>query len=119
MYQALPSYLTIKESTIHGLGLFAKEDIPKNTLLGLTHIKYQNVEDNYIRTPIGGFYNHSNNPNCYSHFSNELLEIYQGSVVAFNNNHNIENPQYRYLVSIRDIQKGEEITSTYNLYKIK
>ena len=118
MYQALPSYLTIRESKIHGLGLFAKEIIPKNTLLGLTHIKNDLFEDNYIRTPIGGFYNHSENPNSYSYLTDTLLERYVGQVIgSFESFENKD--KYRYLVSLTDIKKNEEITSKYNLYQIK
>lgn len=118
MYQALPCYLTVKESSIHGLGLFAKEDISKNTLLGLTHIKNDLFENNYIRTPIGGFYNHSENPNCYSLLTDELLEKYVGTVIA-DFGLNEEKDKFRYLISLKDIKKGEEITSKYKLYHIK
>lgn len=117
MYQTLPSYLIIKQSKIHGLGLFAKEDIPKNTLLGLTHIKNDLFENNYIHTPIGGFYNHSENPNCYSYLSDSLLERYVGQVIgSFESFENKD--KYRYLISLTDIKKNEEITSKYNLYNI-
>ena len=63
MYRPLPKCLTIKKSPIEGLGLYATEDIKANTFLGITHILDENFENNYIRTPLGGFYNHSNNPN--------------------------------------------------------
>lgn len=120
MYRALPSHVTIKESKIHGLGLFAKEDIPKNTLLGLTHIKHELFQDNYIRTPIGGYYNHSDDPNCYSLLTDELLEKYVGTIIGnFGLNENENKDKFRYLISLKDIKKGEEITSKYKLYKIK
>ena len=61
MYNPLPKELTIKKSKIDGLGLFAIEDIPKETSLGMSHVK---VDGEYIRTPLGGFYNHSDDPNC-------------------------------------------------------
>ena len=32
MYRPLPNSVTIKDSDLHGLGLFAIEDIPKNIL---------------------------------------------------------------------------------------
>ena len=72
MYRPLPKCLTIKKSPIEGLGLYATEDIKANTFLGITHILDENFENNYIRTPLGGFYNHSNNPNIRRVVSNIL-----------------------------------------------
>ena len=63
MYKPLPKCLTIKKSPIEGLGLYAAIDIETNTFLGITHVLDENFDNNYIRTPLGGFYNHSNNPN--------------------------------------------------------
>ena len=63
MYRPLPKELTIKSSPIEGLGLYAQEDIKKNTFIGVTHIRDEQFENKYIRTPLGGFYNHSNEPN--------------------------------------------------------
>ena len=59
-YKPLPDVVTIKDSGIHGLGLFAKEDIYDNTKIGLGWLV---VGAELIRTPLGGFYNHSNDPN--------------------------------------------------------
>ena len=39
MYKPLPDALTIKDSGIHELGLFAKEGIAQGTNLGTCHIK--------------------------------------------------------------------------------
>ena len=50
MYKPLPNSLTIKTSKVNGLGLFAKEAIPKATNLGMTHIK---IGEKIIRTPLG------------------------------------------------------------------
>jgi SET domain-containing protein len=94
-YKPLPNNLTIKESKIHGLGLFATEFIPKGTNLGITHITDKNFEDGYIRTPLGGFFNHSDNPNIMIK-KNEL--------------------SYLEIITIKDIQKEEEITAEYTLY---
>ena len=60
MYKPLPESLTIKQSKVNGLGLFAKEVIAQGTNLGITHIK---IEEEILRTPLGGFINHSNTPN--------------------------------------------------------
>ena len=61
MYKPLPESVTIKASGIHNLGLFADQNIQQGTNLGITHIK---VDDKIIRTPLGGFINHANEPNC-------------------------------------------------------
>ena len=65
MYRPLPVNLTIKESKIDGLGLFSKTKIEKNSFIGITHVKNIDFQDNYIRTPLGGFINHSDKPNCF------------------------------------------------------
>ena len=39
MYKPLPESLTIQQSGIDGLGLFAKEGIAQGTNLGMTHLK--------------------------------------------------------------------------------
>ena len=52
-YRPLPDYLTIKESSINGLGLFATEKINANLLIGVTHHRNEHSEDGYIRTPLG------------------------------------------------------------------
>ena len=61
MYKPLPESVTIKQSGISGLGLFADQAIKQATNLGMTHFK---VGDTIFRTPLGGFINHSNTPNC-------------------------------------------------------
>jgi SET domain-containing protein len=96
-YKPLPESLTIKDSKVHGLGLFAKQDIVKGVTLGISHVHNEDFENNYVRTPLGGFINHSDNANA------KLLKV--------NNN--------LLLTTKRFIQKGEEIFTTYNLYKIK
>jgi len=63
-YKPLPSYLSIGPSDIDGAGLIATEDIPAGIEIGITHIYDPNFEDDSIRTPLGGFINHSDNPNC-------------------------------------------------------
>ena len=94
MYRPLPSYLTIKSSKIDGLGLFATENIKESTSLGISHVSDRWFSGGYIRTPLGGFFNHSNDPNCKI----------------------VENGRYLLLVTIKNIMPGEEITSIYTLY---
>ena len=96
-YKPLPKNLTIKQSKIHGLGLFATEDIKKQYEFGISHIMNEYFEDGYIRTPLGGFFNHCDNPNCEAYIHNA----------------------YIMLRSIKDIKAGEEITVKYWLYDLK
>ena len=96
-YKPLPKNLTIKQSKIHGLGLFATEDIKKQHEFGISHIMNEYFEDGYIRTPLGGFFNHSDNPNCEAYVHHA----------------------YIMLRSIKDIKAGEELTVKYWLYKLK
>ena len=72
-YKPLPFYLTIKKSKIHGLGLHSLTKIPKDTTIGMTHIE---IENDLIRTPLGGFVNHSEEPNCErkQHNNNNKLD---------------------------------------------
>ena len=95
-YRPLPDNLTIKPSNIEGLGLFATNDILEGWVFGISHIKDNRFEDGYIRTPLGGFFNHSDNPNCE----------------AYKDGHFIK------LVALRRIECGEEITTHYWLYDI-
>ena len=69
-YMPLPSNLRIGDSVVHGQGLFAKEDIPQGTDLGLSHVFVMHDWDGKVwgtkywqRTPLGGFVNHSETPN--------------------------------------------------------
>jgi hypothetical protein len=66
MYRPLPDFLEIKGSPIEGAGLFTTKDLDKGVNLGVTHM-YTKLpfDDNFVRTPLGGFINHSDNPNCH------------------------------------------------------
>ena len=63
-YKPLPEELCIKESKVDGHGIFASTNIKAQTDLGATHIKVPMIIT-YIRTPLGGFINHSDKPNCF------------------------------------------------------
>mgnify|MGYP003141916182 CR=1 FL=1 len=106
MYKPLPESVTIKPSGIHDLGLFAAQDIKKATNLGMTHFK---VGDTIFRTPLGGFINHSNTPNC------EKAELRM-------TDEDLHGHQYHYkkwnLITNQDIKKGEEITLRYTFYNV-
>ena len=122
MYRPLPVNLTIKESKIDGLGLFSKTKIEKNSFIGITHVKNIDFQDNYLRTPLGGFYNHSKNPNAIKLSSDTLPKYDFGQNIEKNiketpedkNNYNLK---YFYLVSLKDIEPGEEILAKYTFYE--
>ncbi len=134
MYRPLPDGLTIKNSPIEGLGLFATVDIKKNTFIGVTHIRDEQFENKYIRTPLGGFYNHSNDPTVIRMVSDVLPKLKFGDPVdpsantkqikdgkndrenMFYNLNEKSDAKYMFMVSVKDIKNGEELTANYNLY---
>ena len=134
MYRPLPEGLTIKNSSIEGLGLFAINIIKKNTFIGVTHIRDEQFENKYIRTPLGGFYNHSNDPTVIRMVSDVLPKLKFGDQVDSNANtqklkdgkndrddmfYNLNeksDAKYMFLVSVKDIKVGDELTANYNLY---
>ena len=73
-FEPLPNNVTVKKSSIHGLGLFSTK-IPANTILGITHIKDDRFSHGYIRTPLGGFFNHSKKPNCEAIYNGDFIKI--------------------------------------------
>tara|TARA_R100000306_G_scaffold30542_1_gene32960 strand:+ start:248 stop:589 length:342 start_codon:yes stop_codon:yes gene_type:complete len=107
MYRPLPPEVTIRQSCIDGLGLFAACDMEKGHRLGITHIANDNFENQYIRTPLGGFINHSNTANCTLIKTNPSLELSDngGDAVLV-------------LVTKQLIVANTELTTYYSLYKI-
>ena len=134
MYRPLPDGLTIKNSPIEGLGLFTNIEIKKNTFIGVTHIRDEQFDNKYIRTPLGGFYIHSNNQSVMRMVSDFLPKLKFGDMVdpkmagkqikdgktdRENMYYNLQDKidaQYMFMVSIKDIKPGEELTANYNLY---
>jgi SET domain-containing protein len=97
-YKPLPDNLEIGKSKIHGQGLIAKEDIPIGTELGITHYR---KGDKVIRTPLGGFINHNEEPNCLR------IQI------------RIEPYWDKWsLKTIQDLKKGDELTLKYIMYRV-
>jgi len=91
-YRPLIEGLTIKTSNIEGLGLFTTKDFLAGTDFGETHVfVLSNNRREWVRTPLGGFINHSENPNCYINTESEDRTLY----------------------SVRPLKKGEEITVFY------
>ena len=96
-YRLLPKQVTIKQSDIEGLGLYSTESLIQGKYLGVTHIANDKFENGYIRTPLGGFINHSDTPNC------EVREDVDGNLMLF---------------TLRRILPDEELTLKYNLYMV-
>ena len=86
LYKPLPDYLAIGPSDIHGAGIFAQDDIPKDIEIGISHIYDPNFQND-----------HSENPNC------ELVE-------------DDDDTDYRKLKTIEKIEAGKELTLEYSLY---
>ena len=101
LYQPLPNNecikLTIEKSKVEGLGLFTQLFAPKGVNFGVSHIK---IKNEIIRTPLGGFVNHSDDPNC------EKIKLHDKDYIKYN------------LVTIKDIEGGEELTVKYTFYNV-
>jgi hypothetical protein len=97
LYNPLPEGLRIQKSEIQGFGLFTLLFLKKDTNLGISHVK---IKDELIRTPLGGFVNHSDDPNC------EKIKLNDKDYIKYN------------LVTIKDIEGGEELTVKYTFYNV-
>ena len=109
MYKPLPSGLIIKDSDIQGQGVFTTRDLHVGCNLGESHYRIDtsgvesiNQEENknlLIRTPLGGFINHSEEPNCHR----TQIRIKPG----FD----------KWIITvIKNITAGEELTLKYTMY---
>ena len=97
LYNPLPEGLRIQKSEIQGFGLFTLLFLKQGTNLGISHI---NIKDELIRTPLGGFVNHSDDPNCVK------TKLHTDNYIKYN------------LVTIKDIEGGEELTVKYTFYNV-
>ena len=99
MYKPLPDFIDIQDSEIDGKGLFAKQIIKENTNIGISHVML-NDPSIWIRTPVGGFVNHSVTPNCVKiEEEQEWGKIY-------------------YMRTIKEIMCGEELFLCYTFYSV-
>ena len=97
MYKALPNWIRVKDSRVAGQGLFAKDDVPEDVYLGISHFV---VDEEIMRTPLGGFVNHSNDPNCVK----ECEEKEWGKIY--------------HMRTIKPIKKDEELFLKYTFYNV-
>ena len=95
-YKPLPDGLIIKDSGIEGQGLFTTRDLSIGCNLGISHYR---ISNEYIRTPLGGFINHSDAPNC----GRSQIRIKPGL------------DKWSIIVT-KNIPKGGEITLKYIMY---
>ena len=108
-YKPLPTGLFIKDSNIEGQGLFTTRDLIAGCELGESHYRIDtsgiesiNEEENknlFIRTPLGGFINHSEEPNCHR----TQIRIKPGF-------------DKWVITIIKNIKAGDELTLKYTMY---
>jgi hypothetical protein len=98
-YKPLPTGLFIKDSNIEGQGLFTTRDLTVSCDLGISHYEIDKI---LIRTPLGGFINHSNTPNC-SRVENRISSL----TTKWN------------VIVVENIAAGDELTLKYKLYDPK
>jgi len=109
MYKPLPSGLIIKDSDIQGQGVFTTRNLMVGCNLGESHYRIDtsgvesiNQEENknlFIRTPLGGFINHSEEPNCHR-TQIRLKPGFDKWIITV----------------IKNIAAGEELTLKYTMY---
>ena len=103
-WRPLPKSITIKESTIEGLGVFATQDISENTDLGISHVYDKRFPDNYIRLPLGAFINHHEMPNC--------------KAIVSESHESIGDIKHIRIVTEKNISEGEVLTLNYIINKL-
>lgn len=90
-YKICPDELELRESKIHGIGVFAKVKIKKDRIFDKPTHRLLKEFNETERLNFGGAINHSYKPNCKL----------------------IRTDTYQYLCSIKNIQADEEITLDY------
>jgi len=93
-YRPLPDIVHLDYSPIEGMGVFAKFDLDGKICIGITHIAPIKKDLGRQRTPLGGFINHSDNPNCFIVVETDWSRMY----------------------TVRPIMQGEELTVYYTGY---
>jgi hypothetical protein len=117
-YNPLPKELCIRDSFIHGIGIFLKEDINpdvhfyinyfENIKQYITHIVIKRINScdelsikKIYRSPLGGFINHSTNPNCTMRKQDKPIISGDYEITEY------------YLDPLRLLKKDEEVTINY------
>ena len=98
-YHPLSSGLMVADSGISGQGLFTTRRLVMGTELGISHYR---IDGQMIRTPLGGFINHADEPNSVRN----QIRIRPG-FDKWN------------LIVIEDIEEGCELTLKYKMYDPK
>tara|TARA_Y100000015_G_scaffold5752_1_gene5175 strand:+ start:2785 stop:3093 length:309 start_codon:yes stop_codon:yes gene_type:complete len=93
-YRPLPDIVHLDYSPIDGMGVFAKFDLDGKICIGITHVAPIKKDLGRQRTPLGGFINHSDNPNCFIVVETDWSRMY----------------------TVRPIMQGEELTVYYTGY---
>tara|TARA_Y100000034_G_scaffold61755_1_gene74977 strand:+ start:254 stop:574 length:321 start_codon:yes stop_codon:yes gene_type:complete len=106
MYKPLPHGLFIEESSINGQGLYTNVKLERGSNLGISHIQ---IGKELFRTPLGGFINHSDHPNC----TKSMARITNANDLSLKTDYKIWR-----LFTLDDIKEGEELTLKYTFYKI-
>jgi len=105
-YLPLPKELRLGFSDIHDIGLFAKEKIKRGSNLGICHLQ---IGKELFRTPLGGFINHSDDPNC----TKSMFRVSNSADLSLKTDYKAWR-----LFTLDNIKEGEELTLTYTFYKI-
>ena len=108
-YRPLPNGLYIGVSSIEGQGLYTDRALTKGCQLGESHYRIAtndvpstNIEENksiLIRTPLGGFINHSDTPNCHR----SQIRVKPGF-------------DKWTITVVEDVSPGDELTLKYTMY---
>ncbi len=79
-YKPLPESVTIKNSEIHGLGLFATKHISAGSKIAISH--YFTEEFGLIRSTLGGYINFSPAPNTFVIRDGNVLNLFAADDIA-------------------------------------
>ena len=111
-YKPLPDGLYIGMSSIEGQGVYTSRALFKGCQLGESHYRVatndvpsKHTEENksiLIRTPFGGFINHSDKPNCHR----SQIRVKPGLD--------------KWIITVvEDVNPGDELTLKYTMYDPK
>lgn len=127
----IDKYTEVKQSEIHGLGLFAKNYIPKGTIwwharpqdvLVITKDQFLTLESSQKIDPLNNFMLHLLNYSYYEKDLDALIFCLDNSRYVnhcFNANSGASKDENGFCaVATRDIQLGEEITEDYSKYTL-